>query len=100
MYGSFLIVLWNIVSFTYSYLNTVADAFSDPLVGGSPQCLQVVSEGHARVGELLKTADGRAQIAELFNICGGLFLNRVFLWLHMHTSMLFYNKHYSVKHGL
>jgi hypothetical protein len=55
------------------YLNTVGDAVAEPLVGGSEECLRVVADGHARIGELLKTSEGRGEVADLFNVCGGMY---------------------------
>eukprot|EP00123_Amoebidium_parasiticum_P015372 comp22934_c1_seq1/m.36337 comp22934_c1_seq1/g.36337 ORF comp22934_c1_seq1/g.36337 comp22934_c1_seq1/m.36337 type:complete len:507 (-) comp22934_c1_seq1:219-1739(-) len=53
------------------YNNVVGDTLAEPLVGGSRQCRRVVSEGHAQIKELLKTPEGRDQLASKFNICAG-----------------------------
>ena len=51
------------------YQQVVADSTAYPLVGGSPQCLGVVKEGHATVGTMLQSASGRAALTAKFNIC-------------------------------
>lgn len=57
----------------HRYLNTVADALAEPLVGGSQECLRIVQEGHAAIGDMLRAREGREKLADLFDVCGGLF---------------------------
>lgn len=51
------------------YNNVVAKSMSNPIVGGSDNCLSVISEGHSYIGELLKSADGRKELESTFNVC-------------------------------
>ena len=65
-------------------------------MGGSAECLRVVTEGHAEVGKLLRSRDGREKLADMFNVCHGMVLmqrwNLVFIVLMIKlacTGLLF-----------
>lgn len=49
----------------YTYICT---CFYRAIVGHQA-CLSVVVDGHAAVGELLATADGRRELESMFNLC-------------------------------
>mmetsp|Transcript_1516 Transcript_1516/g.2507 ORF Transcript_1516/g.2507 Transcript_1516/m.2507 type:complete len:493 (-) Transcript_1516:2380-3858(-) len=51
------------------YNNVVAASMSAIDVGGSPQCLAVIAEGHKVIGDELKTPAGQQKLEETFNIC-------------------------------
>lgn len=51
------------------YNNVVAKSMAAKVVGGSEQCLGAIKEGHAAVKEQLQSAEGRAYLEQLFNIC-------------------------------
>jgi len=51
------------------YNNVVAQSMAAEDVGGSEKCLSAVKEGHAAIGQQLKTAEGRAYLEKLFNVC-------------------------------
>ena len=50
------------------YNNVVAEAFavSDNNVGGSDACRAAIAKGHAKIGELFSTQQGRERLASLF----------------------------------
>ena len=48
------------------YNNIAADAYSVEMVGGSVNCTQAISKGHAMIGTLLKTTVGRTQLTTQF----------------------------------
>jgi pimeloyl-ACP methyl ester carboxylesterase len=52
------------------YFNVVADAVAAEIIGGSQRCASIVREGHAQVGKLLESVEGRNQLTKMFNICG------------------------------
>lgn len=51
------------------YNNVVANSMAAEDVGGSEKCLSAIKEGHAIIKEKLQTADGRAFVEKLFNVC-------------------------------
>ena len=51
------------------YNEVVAESMANEGVGGSQQCLDVISQGHKTVGEMLKSESGRRELEEKFNIC-------------------------------
>lgn len=51
------------------YNEVVAESMANEGVGGSQQCLDVITEGHKAVGDLLATESGRRELEEMFNIC-------------------------------
>lgn len=51
------------------YNDVVASSTAAEDVGGSQQCLDVVVQGHAAIGKLLETADGRKSLEQQFNVC-------------------------------
>jgi len=57
------------------YNDVVAQAYALPSVGGSAACRANIAEGHAAIGAMFKTAAGRGQLAQLFNLPGGDWLN-------------------------
>ena len=38
-------------------------------VGGSDACKATVVDGHATIGDMIKTTDGRASLVKTFNFC-------------------------------
>jgi pimeloyl-ACP methyl ester carboxylesterase len=52
------------------YNEIVATSMASETVGGSQACADAVASGHASVGELLETYNGRRQLESMFNICG------------------------------
>lgn len=53
------------------YNDLVANSISLESVGGSQECLDTVANGHKQIGDLLQTSEGREQLSDLFDICGG-----------------------------
>ena len=51
------------------YNNVVAESMANPDVGGSDECLAVITQGHRDIGTLLQTEDGRRTLEKTFNIC-------------------------------
>jgi len=51
------------------YNNFVASSMLDMTIGGAPECLWKVSAGFLRIGYLLKSEEGRSQLAEDFSVC-------------------------------
>jgi len=51
------------------YNNVVAESMSNPLVGGSQQCLAVIVDGHRQINEQLQLAVGRRFLENMFNLC-------------------------------
>ena len=51
------------------YNEVVASSISAEIVGGSEACLNAVTSGHAAIGEMLATSDGRRNLEEMFNLC-------------------------------
>ena len=49
------------------YNNIAAEAYSVTMVGGSVNCTQAITKGHAMIGDLLKTTVGRQQLTTQFN---------------------------------
>jgi thymus-specific serine protease len=52
------------------YNEVVASAMAAEDVGGSQACLDIIKEGHASIGSLLTTSEGRRGLEETFNVCG------------------------------
>ena len=50
------------------YNDVTAEAYSVESVGGSKSCTEAIAKGHAFIGALMNTTDGRAQLAEEFNV--------------------------------
>jgi len=48
------------------YYDVASRAYSLPSVGGSSKCLSDIAAGHQAIGELMGTADGNSQLAQLF----------------------------------
>mmetsp|Transcript_66044 Transcript_66044/g.137950 ORF Transcript_66044/g.137950 Transcript_66044/m.137950 type:complete len:535 (+) Transcript_66044:76-1680(+) len=50
------------------YNDVIAEAYSTSVqgVGGSEECRQAITDGHATIGSLFKTEEGRSQLATLF----------------------------------
>jgi pimeloyl-ACP methyl ester carboxylesterase len=48
------------------YNNIAADAYSVEMVGGSINCTRAIAQGHAMIGSLLKTKEGRTQLTTDF----------------------------------
>jgi hypothetical protein len=53
------------------YNDLVANSMSLESVGGSQQCLDTIVNGHKQIGDKLQTEEGREDLAQLFDICGG-----------------------------
>lgn len=55
------------------YNDVVSRALKDEMIGGSNQCYDVVKSGHDEIALVLAkdTEFGKAQIATMFNLCGG-----------------------------
>jgi len=51
------------------YNEVVADSMASKDVGGSQECLTIITEGHKTIGEMLKTTEGRSDLESLFNVC-------------------------------
>ena len=51
------------------YNDAVAASMSNSEVGGSKECHDIIADGHATVGEMLKSAKGRQMLASEFNLC-------------------------------
>ena len=54
----------------WGYNDVVASALTAPSVGGSPECLSTYSKGHAELGEMMATPEGRRAVEKKFNLCG------------------------------
>lgn len=52
------------------YQNVVASALTAYSVGGDPQCLGIIAQGHAQIRELLKTESHRRELERKFALCG------------------------------
>ena len=50
------------------YNDIAAEAYALKSVGGSAECREMIAKGHAQVGELLKTKQGREQIEKTFDL--------------------------------
>ena len=48
------------------YNDVTAEAYAVESVGGSANCTAAIAKGHARLGELMNTTEGRQEIAEAF----------------------------------
>eukprot|EP01031_Cornospumella_fuschlensis_P033113 gene33113-40055_t len=57
------------------YNNVVAHSMAAWNVGGSPTCLHAIKEGHEKIGDRLKTAEGRRYLEKTFNFCKPLTLD-------------------------
>ena len=53
----------------YEYNEVVAQSMAAEVVGGSQACASAISEGHATIGDMLTTAEGRKELEDMFNIC-------------------------------
>ena len=55
------------------YMNVYAKSISNPAVGGSPACLDILHQGHEDIATILSHGgqEGKEQIASLFNLCNG-----------------------------
>ena len=51
------------------YQNIVGESLAITSVGGSDTCKATVVDGHATIGEMIKTAEGRASLVQTFNFC-------------------------------
>jgi len=51
------------------YQNIVGESLAITSVGGSDTCKATVVNGHAAIGELITTAEGRASLVQTFNFC-------------------------------
>ncbi|KAF4672016.1 Thymus-specific serine protease [Perkinsus chesapeaki] len=58
------------------YDSVAADDFSNPELGGSPQCLAEVTKAHAAFADILGTPGGRRMLEQKFHICRGTLDNR------------------------
>lgn len=68
----------------------MADALAEPLVGGSQECLRIVQDGHAAIGDMLRVREGREKLADLFDVCGGRFsITRAVPQLGIHHVFFF-----------
>lgn len=54
---------------TAQYNEVVARSMSSELVGGSDECLGVLTKGHEQVGHMLTSRGGRRELSRLFNLC-------------------------------
>ena len=67
------------------YNNHVAKVLNDTQVGGSPACLQIFTEGHATLAELVQNPQNHARLASQFGLCNATQLSsdprNVQLWL-------------------
>eukprot|EP00434_Breviolum_minutum_P036567 symbB.v1.2.032401.t1/scaffold3828.1/size49577/4 len=52
------------------YHDVVASSLAAPTVGGAVQCLSTITNGHAQLGELLKTDLGKRSLEKKFRLCG------------------------------
>lgn len=52
------------------YKAHVAKVLADPTVGGSPECLKVVQDGHAELAWAVQNHSRHDEIAGLFDLCG------------------------------
>jgi len=53
------------------YNDIVSDAYTQSSVGGFPECRDRIKDGHAKIGEYLKTQDGRTKLEEMFKFSQG-----------------------------
>mmetsp|Transcript_3299 Transcript_3299/g.6088 ORF Transcript_3299/g.6088 Transcript_3299/m.6088 type:complete len:552 (-) Transcript_3299:124-1779(-) len=53
------------------YNDLVAQDLMYERIGGSQKCFEIVSEGHKQLIDILKTEEGKAKVANMFNICDG-----------------------------
>lgn len=53
------------------YNDVVAQSMAAEIVGGSQQCATAIAEGHAVIGDMLKSEEGRRALEQQFNVCGG-----------------------------
>ena len=53
------------------YNEVVGNALEMEEIGGSMECLDIVVKGHSQIGEMLSNVEGRSELADVFNICGG-----------------------------
>ena len=51
------------------YNEVVADSMAAKDVGGSQECLSIITEGHKTIGDMLQTQEGRSELESLFNVC-------------------------------
>lgn len=51
------------------YNEVVADSMAAKDVGGSEECLSIITEGHKTIGTMLETKEGRTELESLFNVC-------------------------------
>lgn len=52
-----------------AYNAHVAKAFADPVIGGSPQCLQIFHDGHEQLARAAQNRSRHAEIAQKFQLC-------------------------------
>eukprot|EP00756_Hemistasia_phaeocysticola_P048853 Hpha_TRINITY_DN23262_c0_g1::TRINITY_DN23262_c0_g1_i1::g.30229::m.30229 len=50
------------------YNDITAEAYGLSSVGGSPECRTAIATGHARIGELMNTSQGRTQLSRQFGV--------------------------------
>jgi len=51
------------------YNQVVAESTANPDVGGSDECLKIVTDGHASIKDMLQTDEGRKELENTFNVC-------------------------------
>lgn len=51
------------------YFDVVSEDLTNPLVGGSNECLSVVVSAHKEIGTLLDSPEGRRSLESTFNLC-------------------------------
>jgi len=60
---------WNATVDMQVYMDIVGDSLTVESVGGSDECKATVVNGHQAIADMITTADGRQQVAEMFNFC-------------------------------
>ena len=55
------------------YLNVYARSLSNPMVGGSEKCFDIIHQGHEEIAKMLSLGgdENKEYIASLFNLCDG-----------------------------
>lgn len=60
---------WNATLDMQVYQDIVGDSLAVQSVGGSDECKATVVDGHQTIAEMIKTEEGRRQVAQTFNFC-------------------------------
>jgi hypothetical protein len=58
-----------------AYNDQVAKNWADPVLGGSPECLQIIQAGYEEMKQAAETAEGADTITTAFNICDSAYIH-------------------------